>query len=186
MSIDAYVDTVRAHVGATPSPAALADLHPLAEALADLTARTIVAPRDVPYARYLLHVDPAGRFNVQLDVFSRGYTGGIHAHGTWGIFTVLRGGLWVDDYAERDGVVFATRRTWAGVGAVQAFCPPVSDWHRVSSRPVGEQVVSIHVYGPGFDLDTGVALGEDGRPRTYRRGPPGDLGALAGFLEARP
>ena len=186
MSIATYVDIVRAHVSQHPTPATLADLTPLAEALADLTARTKVAPREVPYARYLLHVDPEGRFNVQLDVFSRGYTGGIHAHGTWGIFTVLRGGLWVDDYAEQGGTVFPTRRTWAGVGAVQAFCPPVSDWHRVSSRPGGEQVVSIHVYGPGFDLDTGVALGDDGRPRTYRRGAPGDLAALDGFLEARP
>jgi predicted metal-dependent enzyme (double-stranded beta helix superfamily) len=185
MSTERYVETVRAHVAAHASPARLDDLFPLAQALADVTERTTVAPREVPYARYLLHADPEGRFNVQLDVFSRGYTGGVHAHGTWGIFTVLRGGLWVDDYEERDGRVRPTRRTWAGVGAVQAFCPPMSDWHRVSTREGGEQVVSVHVYGPGFDLDTGVALGVDGLPRSYRRGPLGDLRALDGFLGER-
>jgi predicted metal-dependent enzyme (double-stranded beta helix superfamily) len=182
MPLEAYADTVRAHVARHPSPATLDALLPLAEALSDLTAATGVAPREVPYARYLLHADPEGRFNVQLDVFSRGYTGGVHAHGTWGIFTVLRGGLWVDDFEAREDGVHMTRRTWAGVGAVQAFCPPRSDWHRVSTREGGPQTVSIHVYGPGFNLDDGVALGADGRPRSYRRGPLGDLSVLEGFL----
>jgi hypothetical protein len=54
----------------------------------------------------------------------------------------------------------------------------VSDWHRVAAPEGGPQPVSLHLYGPGFDLTTGVAL-LDGAPRTYRRGPLGDFARLS-------
>lgn len=138
--------------------------------------------REVPYGRYLIHADPAGRFNLQLDVFSRDYVGGVHAHDTWGMFFVLRGALYVEDWQEIDGRVRLCRSGYAGAGGGQAFGPPWADWHRVSTDGEGLQTVSVHIYGAGFDLDTGRGLDERGEPRSYRRGPFGDPARLAGLF----
>lgn len=132
----------------------------------------------LPWGRYLLHHDPQDRFNIQLDVFSPGYLGGVHAHGTWGAFFLLRGILQVWDYDLDGDLPRLSRFGVAGPGGLSCFCPPVSDWHRVGTPAQGPQTVSIHIYGRGFDLDVGLALGEDGRPRTYRRGAWGDLDAV--------
>jgi hypothetical protein len=141
--------------------------------------RLSVADGDLPWGRYLLAQGDG--FNLQLDIFSADYTGGIHAHGTWGIFWVIRGALWSESHTGDDAETLAGS-AWVPVGGCQAFCPPVSDWHRVGTPAQGPQTVSLHLYGPGFDLDQGVALGPDGRPRTYRRGAWGDLSRVRGAL----
>ena len=146
-------------------------------------ARAIpISDREVPFGRYLIHADPAGRFNLQLDVFSRGYTGGVHAHDTWGMFLILRGALTVEDWQEIGGEPVLCRSGYMGAGGGQAFGPPWSDWHRVSTDRDGPQTVSVHIYGAGFDLDTGRALDENGKPRLYRRGAFGDPSKLAGLF----
>lgn len=137
--------------------------------------------RELPWGRYLVHADPAGRYNLQLDVFSRGYTGQIHAHGTWGIFWLLQGALVVTDCEVVDNAAQVQRVARLGRGGSQCFCPPASDWHRVATPEDGPQTVSLHLYGPGFDLDTGVFFGDRG-PTSYRRGPFGDLARVTPAL----
>jgi predicted metal-dependent enzyme (double-stranded beta helix superfamily) len=165
-----------------PGPEVLQALVPLVASLSDVLAGATVAGAEVPFGRYLAHLDPAGRFNLQWDVFSPHYRGGIHAHGTWGCFFVLRGTLYADDFsAEGPGGPYTLLRTSAHtVGSAAAFAPP-QDWHRVSTRG-GPQVMSLHLYGPGFDLDRGVALDASGQPSAYTRGPFGNLDLLEGFL----
>lgn len=137
-----------------------------------------VSEKAVPFGRYLLHEERG--FNLQLDVFSAGYVGGIHAHRTWGIFVVLRGGLWVEEFVE--GTWSPARFGWVGPGGGQAFCPPASDWHRVGTLSEGPQTVSLHLYGPGFEMDEGEALDENGAVRRYRRSAWGKLQALEGLF----
>lgn len=130
--------------------------------------------RALPWGRYLMHQTP--HFNAQLDVFSSGYVGGMHRHGTWGVFFVLAGALLVED---NDAVLRPLRLARVPSGGAMAFTPP-DDWHRVATPATGAQTVSLHLYGPGFDLDEGEALGADGRPMRYRRGAWGNLEALEG------
>jgi predicted metal-dependent enzyme (double-stranded beta helix superfamily) len=157
-------------------------LRPVVADLSAVVARARVPDDAVPYGRYLVHLDPAGRFNLQWDVFSADYTGGIHAHGTWGAFFVLRGTLFADDFgaASPEGPFTLLRTSAHPPGAAAAFAPP-QDWHRVATRG-GPQVVSLHLYGPGFDLDRGVALDPSGRPVTYTRGPLQDPARLEGLI----
>jgi len=139
--------------------------------------------RALPWGRYLVHADPAGRYNLQLDVFSAGYEGAIHGHGTWGIFWLVQGSLVVRDFEVVDGRARAQRAGIVGAGGGQCFCPPISDWHQVSTPATGPQTVSLHLYGPGFDLDEGVMMGADG-PRSYRRGSLKDMAEVASALRA--
>jgi hypothetical protein len=148
-------------------------------ALLQEASQLVVSDAEVPFARYLVYQDPAARYNIQLDSFSKGYTGGVHAHETWGVLLILRGGLWVEDWQEGgDGRPVRARLSWMGAGGGQVFSPPVSDWHRVSTRADGPQTISFHIYGQGFDLDQGLGMGPDGALRRYRRGPLGDNAML--------
>lgn len=143
------------------------------------------ADEPLPWGRYLVHADPAGRYNLQLDVFSPGYQGEVHAHDTWGIFWVLRGVLMVVDDEFVGAAVRPQRASRLGPGASQCFCPPASDWHRVATPAGGPQTVSLHLYGPGFDLDVGRSF-VAGEPRTYRRRPFGELTQVSRAFRARP
>lgn len=158
---------------------------PMLHQLLEAASRIELADREIPYGRYLLFADPEGRFNLQLDVFSRAYVGGVHAHRTWGLFFILRGALYVDDYNELDGKVVHARSAFMGPGGGQVFCPPHADWHRVSTRADGPQPVSVHIYGPGFDLDQGEVLDAEGNIRHYRRGAFGDPRHLENFWSIR-
>lgn len=164
---------------AAAPPRSVAEVAALMHALTgDALAVTCDPTMTLPWGRYLVHADPAGRYNVQLDVFSGGYEGAIHGHGTWGIFWVLQGALMVRDFELALGTARAQRAARIGAGGAQCFCPPVSDWHQVATPAEGPQTVSLHLYGPGFDLDEGVYFAEmtkDGAgPTPYRRGPLGD------------
>jgi predicted metal-dependent enzyme (double-stranded beta helix superfamily) len=152
----------------------------LLDALVRATASTVTPPVSAPPGRYLLHAE-AG-WNLQLDVFSAGYVGGVHAHGTWGAFLVLTGRLWSEDWTVDERGARVGRIATLGPGSGQAFDGPDQDWHRVGAPVDGPPTTSLHVYGPGFDLDRGVRLDADGRPIAYARGPLGDLRALAGFV----
>lgn len=140
-------------------------------------ARIRTTQAELPWGRYLLHQEPGNRFNIQLDVFSAGYQGGLHAHETWGMFYVLRGALGFWDYQEDGGVPRLSRHGLVPAGGGECFCPPHSDWHRVGAVADGRppiQPISVHIYGPGFDLETGVAWDAQG-VRRYTRGPLGEL-----------
>lgn len=170
----------------------LSTLHPMIDAVATASTRYQDAPSlesvfamadvihpemsrlsikdgDLPWGRYLIHHDPEDRFNIQLDVFSQGYTGSCHAHGAWGAFWVLRGQLRAWDYTLVKGRPTVSRYGLFGAGGFQCFAPPLSDWHKVGTPEGGAQTVSIHIYGPGFDMDVGETLGDDGTPKSYRR-----------------
>jgi predicted metal-dependent enzyme (double-stranded beta helix superfamily) len=147
-------------------------------------AQVCTADAELPWGRYLVHADPRGRYNLQLDVFSRAYTGQIHAHGTWGVFWVIQGELLVSDCETRDGAAALQRVARIGAGGGQCFCPPASDWHRVATPEYGPQTLSLHLYGPGFDLDTGVYISPTG-VTSYRRGPLADLEHIRGSFRSR-
>ncbi len=147
----------------------------------DALAPVCDASAPLPWGRYLVHGDPAGRYNLQLDVFSLDYQGEVHAHDTWGIFWVLQGELTVVDHELAGTLVRPQRATRLGPGSSQCFCPPVSDWHRVATPARGPQTVSLHLYGPGFDLEVGRSM-VGGSPRSYRRRPFGDLAQIARAL----
>ena len=147
----------------------------------DALAVTCDEAATLPWGRYLVHADPRGRFNLQLDVFSPAYQGQVHAHRTWGVFWVLQGVLVVSDHELLGRVSRLQRVARISAGGGQCFCPPSSDWHQVATPQGGPQTVSLHLYGPGFDLDTGLYLADDG-PAPYRRGPLGDLARVAPSL----
>lgn len=166
---------------APPADAGLDTLGALLAALPGVLARLDVDPAPAPWGRYLVHDDPAGRFNVQLDIFSAPYTGGIHNHGTWGFFVVLRGLLAVEDHAA-DGPGLL-RSSLISAGGAMAF-DARSDWHRVRTF-AGEQTKSIHVYGPGFDPRTGQVRDETGVVRSYTRGAWGEPAVVGQVLRWR-
>lgn len=167
---------------AAPDPWTMETVSPLLPRLTPLaTADELAGADELPWGRYLVHADPRGRYNLQLDVFSRGYTGTIHAHGTWGMFWVLRGALVVHDHGLVGARPVLQRAALLGPGGGQCFCPPASDWHRVATPESGPQTLSLHLYGPGFDLDLGLSFGDRG-PQTYRRGPLRALDELRAHL----
>lgn len=152
------------------------------------TMRSVSVNRsELPWGRYLLLADPQGRYNLQLDVFSAAYTGGLHAHGTYGIFFVLQGRLNAWEYQAPADVRDLGEMTLLAASSIPAggsscFCPPVSDWHRVSTVAGEAQTVSLHLYGPGFDLEVGVGVLENGRAGTYRRSAFRPLGEVIDAL----
>ena len=46
-------------------------------------------------------------------------------------------------------------------GSSQSFCPPISDWHKVSTGESLHQTISIHVYGNNFNLNKGIYLDDE-------------------------
>ena len=145
-------------------------LHPI------LSNYEFVDDQQLPYGRYLVYRDKDNKFNIQIDVFSRNYTGQIHCHKTWGIMHVFKGFLFVEDWEEKINNNFTLRGGLTlNKGSSQSFCPPISDWHKVSSGDSEEQVLSMHIYGQGFNLDKGIYLNSDLVPKVSNRSPFKDL-----------
>lgn len=157
----------------------------LIRAITPLVQTVRLPDTTLPWGRYLVRAAPGGAWNLQMDVFSDGYVGGIHAHRTWGAFWVLRGSLWSESYAFEAGRPRLAAASWVAAGGCEAFCPPESDWHRVGAGTPGVQTVSFHLYGPGFDLDEGDGVDDEGQVRRYRRGPWGDAAVVYGALGVR-
>jgi predicted metal-dependent enzyme (double-stranded beta helix superfamily) len=176
-ALDPLVRALRL-VATDPAPWTLARIGSTLRSTLPAVRQIALSELDVPYGRYLVHHDPADRFNVQLDAFSRDYVGGVHEHGTWGIFYVLRGTLYSEDFAA--GSLTALRQGAVSAGGAAGFVPP-EDWHRVGTGD-GPQVVSIHVYGAGFDLDEGSAWSPERGFFRYRRGQWADPAAVAGLF----
>ncbi len=106
-------------------------------------------------------------------MFSKDYEGLPHAHETWGAFWVLQGRLRVTDWAA-DRVHEPSHRvsqTILSAGSGGCFSPPVSDWHEVRVEEPCDQVISIHVYGKGFNLDRGLYRNAEGQVVRGPRGP---------------
>ena len=125
------------------------------------------ANQDLPYGRYLIHEEKL--FNIQLDIFSRSYTGDIHNHNTWGLFAVISGQLIAEDWIESDNQFQLERSAVFTKGSCQCFGPPVSDWHRVGTPQDGPQTLSLHIYGEGFNLEEGYYLNSSLQPVKAKR-----------------
>lgn len=138
----------------------------------------------LPFGRYLIHADPGGLYNIQLDLFSPDYTGMIHNHDTWGCFWVLKGALRVWDYHREDDHFVLIRRGISQGGSVGSFVSPC-DWHKVGTPAFGPQTASLHIYGPGFDLDQGTYVDEKGLFQQGKRSPFKDLEAILPALRLR-
>ncbi len=117
--------------------------------------------QEIPFGRYLLYHDPREKFHIEMHIFSKGYKGAIHCHNTWGIFWLISGRLFVEDYKiDKQNVQIIRSGLLSKRGALN-FCPPFSDWHRVSTPILEEQTLSIHIYGKGYDLERGQYLNEN-------------------------
>ncbi len=126
----------------------------------------------IPYGRYLLHSDAQKRFHIEMHIFSSHYTGEIHCHETWGVFWLISGALFIEDFRCNQGETQLVRSNLLKRGSISAFHPPESDWHRVRTvhGEGKEQTVSLHVYGSGYDLEYGSYLNQDGDILKGRRG----------------
>ena len=118
------------------------------------------------YGRYLIHKNE--NYNIQLDVFSMNYKGSIHSHGTWGVFGMIQGSLIVDDWDNFNGEYRQIRKSLITGNTVQSFTDQ-SNWHRTRTQKHGYQPISIHIYGPSYDMDEGNALDKNFKVITYKR-----------------
>ena len=133
-----------------------------------LTQYSVNSKNLLQYGRYLLH--KGKNYNIQLDVFSMDYQGSIHSHGTWGVFGMIQGSMIVDDWANLNGEYRQIRKSFITGNTVQSFTAH-SDWHRTRTQKNGNQPISIHVYGPNYDMDLGKTLDENFKTVTYKRSP---------------
>ena len=132
---------------------------------------TIQTRKELPYGRYLIHQDKTKRFHIELHIFSREYTGNIHCHKTWGIFWLLSGSLFIEDFIFKNDQLYQTRSTLLRRGSALNFFPPQSDWHRVSNQQKSRQTLSLHVYGSGYDQKMGIYLDENNQTVKAKRSP---------------
>ena len=125
----------------------------------------------LPYGRYLIHQDAKKRFHIEIHVFSENYTGSIHNHETWGIFWLISGALFVEDFLYDGGRPKPVRSGLIKRGSASNFHPPESDWHRVRTLDHKEQTLSLHIYGAGYDQVHGKYLDEHNQLLHEKRGP---------------
>jgi len=144
------------------------------EAARQPVSKLWIVGENLPYGRYLLHQDPAGKFNIQIMIYSPDYTGSIHSHESWGMLFGIKGGLHSWDYLMSDQAKLKMiRQNFIGAGACQSFSPK-SDYHKVASPNRGKQSVTLHIYGEGFDLEVGNYYDENSVKTTAPRSPWGD------------
>lgn len=139
---------------------------------------------DLPYGRYLVHQNE--HYNIQLDVFSHNYTGDVHCHETWGLLTILKGSLYVEDWIEDAESFTLQRSSFLTRNSSQCFYPPLSDWHKVATGDDPQQTISIHIYGPDFNIDQGIYLNSDLQRRSGQRSPFKSLDKLTGSYTINP
>ena len=140
----------------------------------------------LPYGRYLVHIDRQKRFNIQLDIFSEHYAGQIHCHESWGLLAVIKGSLICEQWSETaDRNFLKTSETLLTRGSSQTFCPPASDWHKVITASPGEQVLSMHIYGEGFNLDKGIYLDDSFLKHHATRSNFKPLECISPFIQVR-
>ena len=116
----------------------------------------------IPYGRYLIHNDPQKRFHIEIHIFSDNYMGEIHCHETWGVFWLISGTLFVEDFLYEKSRAKLARSSFLKNGSACSFHPPESDWHRVRTlQGEKQQTISLHIYGSGYDLKRGKYLNQD-------------------------
>ena len=151
------------------------DFEDVSRLTSDLSAAYIKyeveSDKELPYGRYLVHQDGRERYHIELHIFSKEYTGSIHCHETWGIFWLISGLLYVEDFSFDNDRLYQTRSSLLRRGSALSFFPPISDWHRVSTPNESEQTLSLHVYGAGYDQEIGIYLDEKDLKTTSRRSP---------------
>jgi len=141
-----------------------------------------VVKEDLPYGRYLLHMDSAKRFNLQIHVFSANYEGAIHCHNTWGVMTIIKGLMYVTDWIERKNHFQCYRASLIKEGCSVSFCPPAQDWHKTDTSKSNSQAVSFHIYGEGWDMEKGIYVDKGFEKRISERGVIKDNSLLLPYI----
>ncbi len=176
--VDEYVSSCSQH-----SVTSVAQLLPC---LNRHTNRITIENNSLPYGRYLIHKDPEDLYNIQLDIFSEKYEGAVHSHETWGVLAVVKGQLVCEEWNKtRERSFEKISETFMVPGCSQSFCPPNSDWHKVRTVESKEQVVTIHVYGKGFNLDVGTYLDDNKVELTAQRSDFKSLNEIETFISHR-
>lgn len=121
---------------------------------------------DIPYGRYLVFNNT--NCNLQIDIFSKNYSGRIHNHETWGILSVIKGELKVNDYCIEKNKLNTIRSSFLQRGSFSSFLNH-SDLHSTETF-CNEQVVSFHLYGKEFDINNGFYYSLENEKKRYKRG----------------
>lgn len=138
---------------------------------------------EIPYGRYLVY--ESENFNIQIDVFSKSYSGRIHNHGTWGCLAIINGSLIVEDYIEEMGKGLLKIRTSLLTAHSFSSFPYYSDWHSTQTTGLSGQEVSFHIYGKEFNLEKGFYYDENLKEiHSYKRGKLNDIRSIINFFEA--
>tara|TARA_A200000113_G_scaffold156407_1_gene141070 strand:+ start:394 stop:945 length:552 start_codon:yes stop_codon:yes gene_type:complete len=122
--------------------------------------------KDIPYGRYLVFKNT--NCNLQIDVFSKNYIGRIHNHETWGILSIIKGTLKVNDYFIVKDELNLIRSSLLQRGSFSSFLQH-SDLHSTETFS-NEQAVSFHLYGKEFDIDNGLYYSSNNKKIQYKRG----------------
>ncbi len=124
----------------------------------------------LPYGRYLLYQNAQCSYHIELHIFSQGYQGAVHCHETWGIFWLISGTLFIENFIMDHSKIHLNHSGWLNTYSGLNFCPPHSDWHRVSTPTDGSQTVSIHIYGEKYNIAEGKYIDAYGKICMARRG----------------
>ena len=107
------------------------------------------------YARNLVYASPDQTTSLYCMVWQPGQWTPVHDHGSWGVVAVLRGSLEERNYIRTDprtredsGIVLM--RGGVSVlsnGSVTSFVPNPDHIHRTGVPRVGQETVTLHLYG---------------------------------------
>ena len=125
---------------------------------------------ELPYGRYLFYECPEKKFHIEFHVFSNNYCGSIHCHETWGIYWLLSGELFVEDFNMKDNKATLLHSKLLKKNSACNFFPPMSDWHRVRTLANIEQTMTFHIYGHGYNLEQGKYLDDHNHIVEAKRG----------------
>ena len=143
------------------------DLHTVSSIVSSVALQiSLKSDSQIQYGRYLIFKNDL--FNIQLDVFSHNYVGAPHNHETWGVMCAISGELGVADYVRQGDNLTLIRKGILKPGATTCFMKSC-DWHSTETFGV-KQVVSFHIYGSEFNLQTGLRYEGEGRFVKYERG----------------
>ena len=178
------IETCNNFVQANPNPDKVEIVGELMVDINPYLSKIKVTSDNIPFGRYLIHMDKNELFNIQAHVFSKNYTGSIHRHETWGMLTVIQGLISVRDWVQGENSWDLIRYSLISPGTASCFCPPTPDWHATDTSKSNSQAISIHIYGKDWNMEKGIYANPDETPDTYiaSRGPLQDNSQLLPYL----
>jgi predicted metal-dependent enzyme (double-stranded beta helix superfamily) len=108
--------------------------------------KTKLVDTAIPPGRYICHEDEEHSFVVMLMSWEKGFASPIHTHACWGMESVIRGELTIQEYDDDPKSPKKTNTLIAKVGDLLYQMPPKKDVHSVENSFDGE-TLSLHVYG---------------------------------------